>query len=217
MPKTIVIGDIHGCYDELQHLLREIGTKPEDRVISVGDVLTKGPKNLRVLRFFQTTGNAEAVLGNHERILLQHSQEEPVSLEPSHFQTIDQLGGEFAGFIEWAARLPHYIDLGSHLVVHAGVRPGRRIEEQTVEDLTELRALDGDKPGSRVGTPWFDRYEGEKKVIFGHWVFAQPLIRENAVGIDTGCVYGGKLTAMLLPEERLVSVPARRAYAKKKE
>ena len=217
MPKTIVIGDIHGCYDELQQLLAEVDRKPENRLISVGDVITKGPENLRVFKFFQTRGNAEAVLGNHERILLQHSRGEPVALEPAHFQAIDELGYDFEGFIEWAARLPHYIDLGSHLVVHAGVRPGRAIEEQTVEDLTELRALDGDKPGSRVGTPWFDRYEGEKKVIFGHWVFAHPLIRKNAVGIDTGCVYGENLTAMVLPEERLVSVPARRAYASKKE
>lgn len=213
MPRTIVVGDLHGCYQELLDLLAEVVATPEDRLISVGDVVTKGPENRKVFQFFRSRGNAEGVLGNHERVLLRHYRDEPVALEPPHVRAIEELDGDFEDFIEWASSLPWYIDLGSHLVVHAGIRPGRAMEEQTVEDLTELRALDGNKPGSRIGTPWFDRYEGDKTVIFGHWVFAQPLVRKNAVGIDTGCVYGGKLTALLLPEERLVSVPARKTYA----
>jgi hypothetical protein len=118
--------------------------------------------------------------------------------------------------MDWIARMPLYIELDAYLVVHAGIRPGRAINEQTLEDLTELRSVDGPTPGSRTGTPWFECYDGEKKVIFGHWVFDSPLVRKNVIGLDTGCVYGGFLSAVVLPEQRIVSVPARRAYAAKK-
>ena len=91
MPKTIVIGDIHGCYDELQQLLAEVDRKPENRLISVGDVITKGPENLRVFKFFQTRGNAEAVLGNHERILLQ--ERKPSALRGPPALHVQEQGG----------------------------------------------------------------------------------------------------------------------------
>ena len=183
----------------------------------MGDLVAKGPASRDVLEFFRDRANTKAVLGNHDYTLLRHYQGIPVSLEPAHSRTITELGDAFATLMDWVAGLPHYLDLGTHLVVHAGIRPGRSMEEQTVEDLTELRTVDGPNPGSRIGTPWFERYEDTKTVIFGHWVFASPLVRKNAMGIDTGCVYGGNLTAVVLPEGRLASVPARKAYARKKE
>jgi serine/threonine protein phosphatase 1 len=106
------------------------------------------------------------------------------------------------------------MDLGEFLVVHAGIRPARPIKRQTIEDLTQLRIVNGE--GSKAGTPRFERYRGKKTVIFGHWVFDAPVVRKNAIGIDTGCVYGGRLTAIILPECRLVSIPALKAYAYKK-
>jgi diadenosine tetraphosphatase ApaH/serine/threonine PP2A family protein phosphatase len=97
------------------------------------------------------------------------------------------------------------------VVVHAGLRPGRSLAEQDLTDLTEIRqVVIRDKE-----TPWFDVYDGDQTVIFGHWVFGEPVVKANAIGIDTGCVYGGRLTACVLPERNLVSVPARRAYARK--
>jgi diadenosine tetraphosphatase ApaH/serine/threonine PP2A family protein phosphatase len=136
-------------------------------------------------------------------------------LEPEHLETISELGEDFGDYMNWISRWPLYIDLGDYLVVHAGIRPGRPLEEQSIEDLTQLRTLDGPNPASRSGTPWFERYTGGKIVIFGHWVFEIPLLRVNAIGIDTGCVYGGSLTAVILPEARLVSIAAQRAYAKR--
>jgi hypothetical protein len=216
MAKTIVIGDIHGCYAEFEDLLREIGETADDRLVSVGDLVAKGPENAAVLEFFRTRGNAEAVLGNHEYTLLRHYRGEPVTLEKAHRRALAELGVDLDTHMDWIARMPLYIELDSYLVVHAGIRPGRAINEQTLEDLTELRCVDGPTPGTRVGTPWFECYQGEKKVIFGHWVFDSPLVRKNVIGLDTGCVYGGSLTAVVLPEERIVSVPARTAYAAKK-
>lgn len=215
MSQTIVIGDIHGCYLELVDLLTRIGVSQEDRIVSVGDLITKGPGNREVLQFFRQRKNCEAVMGNHEYMLLQHHRGETVELKPEHFQTIAELGKDFEDHMKWVSRLPLYIDLGDHLVVHAGIRPARPLEQQTLEDLTQLRTLDGPEPGNRTGTPWFEEYRGDKIVIFGHWVFDAPLLKENAIGIDTGCVYGGRLTAMILPAGHLVSVPARKVYAKK--
>ena len=211
-----MIGDIHGCYLELVDLLTQIGVSQQDRIISVGDLITKGPGNQAVLHFFRQRPNCESVLGNHEYLLLQHRRGEPADLKAEHFQTITELGKDFEDHMNWLSRLPPYIDLGDHLVVHAGIRPNRPLEKQHLEDLIQLRTLDGPEAGNRNGTPWFEEYQGDKTVIFGHWVFDVPLLRENAIGLDTGCVYGGRLTAVILPARQIVSVPARRAYAKKK-
>ncbi len=215
MDRTIVIGDIHGCYSELVDLAYEIGVKRDDRIISVGDLVAKGPGNREVLEFFRHGHNREAILGNYEYLLLQHYQGEAVELEREHLQAISELDKDFDRYMKWVSHLPLYVELGDEIVVHAGVRPGLPLKKQTVEDLTQIRSLEG-PPGSRKGTPWFEQYHGKKTVIFGHWVFDVPLIRENAIGIDTGCVYGGRLTAVILPGREIVSVPAREAYAKKK-
>lgn len=112
--------------------------------------------------------------------------------------------------MEWVAGFPRLIDLGDQLVVHAGLRPGVSLDRQTVEDLTSLRTC-GD-----FGAPWFEQYEG-KTAVFGHWIFAAPHVTKTAIGIDTGCVYGGSLTAVILPERRLVSIPAVKSYSRKEE
>jgi diadenosine tetraphosphatase ApaH/serine/threonine PP2A family protein phosphatase len=209
--KRVVVGDIHGCYEELLDLMDRIGPSDSDQVISVGDLVTKGPSNAAVIDFFRTGKNRSAVIGNHDRVLLQKYSGMDVPLEPHHIQTIAEFGDRFGEYMKWVAALPPYLDLGDYLVVHAGLRPGRSLAEQDVKDLTEIRqVVMGDKP-----TPWFDVYDGDQTVIFGHWVFSEPLVRKNALGIDTGCVYGGRLTACILPECDLVSVPARRAYARK--
>ncbi len=210
-----MIGDIHGCYFELMELLNKTGVSEQDRLISVGDLITKGPENRSVLELVRQRKNCGSVLGNHEYLLLQHHRGQTVKLEPAHLSTIAELGNDFEDYMIWISRWPYYLDLGDHLVVHAGIRPGIPLERQSVTDLTSLRTLNGPSPGSKVGIPWYERYRGRKTIIFGHWVFKTPLVRANAMGIDTGCVYGGRLTAVVLPEGRMVSVQARSVYARK--
>jgi diadenosine tetraphosphatase ApaH/serine/threonine PP2A family protein phosphatase len=212
MDRTIVIGDVHGCYFELAALLDEIRVRDTDRLIFVGDLVTKGPANRQVLEFVRQRRNCESVLGNHECLLARIFSEQEAEFELAHLRTLAELGNEAAPYLEWISRLPAYIDLGDFAVVHAGVRPGLPLEKQSIDDLTRLRTLNGSQPR----TPWFERYHEKKTMIFGHTVFDAPLVRENAIGIDTGCVYGGSLTAVVLPERRLVSMPAVKAYATKK-
>jgi serine/threonine protein phosphatase 1 len=211
MTRTVIVGDIHGCYQELLDLMDRVGPAAGDQVISVGDLVTKGPGNVAVVEFFRAGKNRSAVIGNHDRVLLEKYLGHDVKLETFHAQAIAEFGDRFGEYMDWVAALPPYIDLGDYVVVHAGLRPGRSLAEQDLTDLTEIRqVVIRDKE-----TPWFDVYDGDQTVIFGHWVFGEPVVKANAIGIDTGCVYGGRLTACILPERHLVSVPARRAYARK--
>jgi len=94
-------------------------------------------------------------------------------------------------------------------VVHAGVRPGVPLHEQSAEDLLELRTLGKKKRTSRKGVPWYEVYDGEKIVLFGHWPAPEPRLARRAIGLDTGCVYGNRLTAYIIETGELVSVAAR--------
>src|SRR2546428_5811641 len=110
MDRTIIIGDVHGCYFELTALLEEIGIRDEDRLIFVGDLITKGPANREVLEFIRQRRNCESVLGNHEYLLLQHYRGQQVALEPAHRRTIAELGKDFELFMNLVAKFPYYID-----------------------------------------------------------------------------------------------------------
>jgi hypothetical protein len=213
--RTIVIGDIHGCYDELIDLFEKIGLGPEDRVVSVGDLVVKGEKNREVLDLFMRDARLSAVIGNHDRALLRYWRGKKRKLNKEQRKTSKQLDDGRGGYLEFLSSLPSSLDLGTHLVVHAGLRPGVPLEEQSVKDLTELRTLGRRKRSSKKGTPWYDVYDGEKIVLFGHWPADVPRKGARAVGLDTGCVYGGELTAYVLETGEFVSVKARRSYFEK--
>lgn len=213
MGRTLVVGDLHGCYDELMALLDVAKFGAEDRVVCVGDLVTKGEKSREVLELFMSDARFASVLGNHDRALLAYwrGERKKKKLKPAQRKCAKELkdGRErYAAFLE---TLPKYVDLGSHVVVHAGLRPGVQLAEQSIEDLTELRTL-GEDPASREGTPWYEVYDGEKFALFGHWPGAQPRRGPRALGLDTGCVYGQRLTAYVVETGELHSVAALRAY-----
>lgn len=210
--RTIVVGDIHGCFDELLALLERVGFGERDRLVSVGDLIVKGWKNREVLEMFIADARLSAVLGNHDRALLRYWRGERITLKESQEACRAELEQERQRYFAYLDRLPLMIDLGSHLVVHAGVRPGVALAEQSVEDLTELRTLGADR-ARRDGVPWYAVYDGDKTVLFGHWPAAAPRRGKRAVGLDTGCVYGYQLTAYIVETGELVSVDARRAYS----
>src|SRR5678816_4025053 len=139
--RTIVVGDIHGCYDELEDLLAEVNFGPDDRLVSVGDLITKGPKNREVLDRFMDDPQFSAVIGNHDLALRRRWNGEKFKLKDSQKPTHKQLKKDKEHYLPYLNSLPFVIDLGSHLVVHAGLRPGVALHSQTTEDLTELRSL----------------------------------------------------------------------------
>jgi hypothetical protein len=223
VPSTIVIGDVHGCADELEALLRACGCGPQDEVVLVGDLVAKGPDSRGVLAIVRELG-ARAVRGNHDEHLLRYRRaldagESPKTLGPDHAQVARELDEQ-----DWAllAALPFYLRLPAlnAIVVHAGLLPAIPLEQQDPDLLMNMRAIRPDGSGSRRaqdGVPWASLWPGPELVLFGHNAAAGLQHHPYAIGLDTGCVYGRQLTACLLPEQRLVSVPARRPYAPIKE
>jgi len=211
MTRTIVIGDIHGCFDELTDLLALVNLQSDDRVVAVGDLITKGPKSREVLDLFIDDGRFSSVIGNHDRKLRQRMRGEPVRLTNEQRKTLGELETNRDRYSNFLRSLPYLIDLDSHLVVHAGIRPGVPLEEQLASDLTEIRTMGAD-PTQRKGVAWYDVYRGPKTILFGHWPKKKPRQAAFAIGLDTGCVYGKKLTAYVIETREFVSVPARRKY-----
>ncbi|MEK6279345.1 MAG: metallophosphoesterase [Acidobacteriota bacterium] len=209
--RTIVVGDIHGCYDELMDLLEKAEFGDEDRVVSVGDLVTKGPKCREVLELFMSNPSFSAVIGNHDLALRRRWYGENVELKPAQKETHKLLKPEKEHFGAYFNSLPFIIDLDTHLVVHAGLRPNVELHSQTTGDLTRLRTLGPDRESDQ-GTPWYHVYYGEKIVLFGHWPAPEPRRGKKAIGLDTGCVYGHHLTAYIIESDEFVTVPARGVY-----
>ena len=209
--RRIVVGDIHGCYDELMELLEKVGIGDDDRVFSVGDLITKGPKSKEVMELFMTDARFSSVIGNHDLALRRKWSGEEVDLKPAQKEAHKELKGEKDSYVTFFNRMPFMIDLDTHLVVHAGVRPNVELYSQTTSDMTLIRTL-GANPESDEGTPWYHVYHGDKTILFGHWPAPEPRRRRKAIGLDTGCVYGYNLTGNIIEDDEFVTVKAKKAY-----
>lgn len=215
MSRTIVIGDLHGCLDEALELLDRLAVGSSDRVIFTGDLVDRGPRRRECVELAM---RHSSILGNHEENQVAQRRRSLEKLKPDHAETRRVLD---EAHLDWFASLPLFarIPEANAVVVHAGVLPGIAIEEQLPHTLLHAQCVSPpDKksywpskaPASH--TFWTNHWRGPERVIFGHTVLDRPLVSEWAVGIDTGCVHGGALTALVLPAWELVSVPARKDY-----
>jgi len=151
------------------------------------------------------------VLGNHDRAILRYWRGKKKKLNEQQHACRAQLESGRERYEAYLASLPLTLDLGAHLVVHAGLRPGIALEDQSAKDLTELRSLEG-KAKTPKGTPWYEVYDGAQTVLFGHWPHAVVRRGPRAIGLDTGCVYGYELTAYVVETGEFVQVKAARRY-----
>lgn len=212
MSRTIVIGDLHGCHAEAVELLDRVQATNSDRVIFAGDLVDRGPDSRACVELAM---RHEAILGNHEEKHLQQRNRAAQKLSPDHLRTREQLEPRH---YEYLASLPHFIRMPEFnaAVVHAGALPGIALEQQDPYHLLHAQCV---KPPARKSywpskapsdhTFWTNHWRGPERLIFGHTVLTEPLVTEWAVGIDTGCCHGHALTAVVLPEWRIVQVPAR--------
>lgn len=215
MARTLIIGDVHGCARELEQLLALLGPTEDDRVLFVGDLIARGPDSRAVLSIVRQV-RARCVVGNHELRLLEVRRarlrgETGPRLSPHHERLLHQLSESDWALIE---AMPLYLDLPEHAarVVHAGMLPGVPLHRQDAWTLTHIRSVDGagapsDRPGER---PWGTLYEDPTHIVFGHDARRQLQLHPRATGIDTACVYGGSLTALVLPEHSAVPFPQQR-------
>ncbi len=204
MRRHIIIGDIHGCLEELERLLAVVGAAPEDVVVSVGDLVDRGPESPAVVQFFRERPNTLVIAGNHERKhirgIFSYAQE----------ITRLQFGGAYDEAVAWMRTLPYALELDDAIVVHAGLVPDLPLERQQPEILCGSTSGEKELEALMAGVYWHERWTGPKPVVFGHHVVDEPLVRPGLVyGIDTGACHGGRLTALTVPDFRLHSVPAR--------
>ena len=214
--RTFFIGDVHGCLAELDALLRKLALKSRDRVIFVGDLVAKGPDSAGVVRRVRELG-AQSVRGNHDARLLQRlhaSDDEKAALKPKQRAVMDSLGPSDIAFLEACPLWLTLPELGVR-VVHAGWVEGVPEHAQNPDLVMNMRTLTPEgEPSTRFdgGRPWASLYEGPEFIVFGHDARRKLQRTPHALGLDTGCVYGGELTAYELPSQKLVSVPAEKTY-----
>ncbi len=237
-----IIGDVHGCFDELLALLGALGYRfrnqpdangvpgveieppPGRKAVFVGDFGDRGPDTPAVYRLVMSmvrAGSALCVMGNHDHKLLRKLRGNDVQLTHGLATTMEQLASqppeltaEIRDFLEDLVN--HYeFDDGKLVVAHAGLREDL---QGRVSPRVRSFALFGDTTGEtdEDGLPirlnWPVHYRGRALVVYGHTPLAEPAWLNNTVNIDTGCVFGGRLTALRYPEREIVSVPALKTY-----
>lgn len=233
-----IIGDIHGCFDELRALLEKLGYAVHDtpngylvippldrKVIFLGDLVDRGPRIASVLRLVMAMVGMEKALclpGNHDNKLLRKLKGSLVQMKHGLPETMEQLAEEPDEFRdevrEFLEGLPsHYIlDEGRLIVAHAGLKESLHgVGSKAAMDY----ALFGEPTGKldAYGLPerrnWAANYEGKPLIVYGHTPVLEAAWQNNTVDIDTGCVFGGKLTALRYPQMELVDVPALKKYS----
>ncbi len=209
--QTLVIGDIHGCFYELQALLDKAGLAENDPLISLGDCVDRGPETPEVLRFFRDRSNTQLLMGNHERKHLRGSRHE-VKLARSQQISKIQFGDAYPEALTFMGTLPLYLDLPEAILVHGYFEPGISPEKQN--PMVLCGTMGGDKHlRTHYAQPWYELYAGDKPILVGHENYTgtdQPFVCQDLVfGLDTSCVTGKALTGLLLPAFRFVSVPSR--------
>lgn len=232
-----IIGDVHGCHDELRELLGELGYEisgpresptvkaPEGRrAIFLGDLVDRGPDSPGVLRLAMSmtaSGAALCIPGNHEVKLLRKLKGKNVKLTHGLAETIEQLSREPEGFSDTVAEfidrlVSHYVlDEGRLVVAHAGLREeyqGRASGRVRSFCLYGETTGETDEFGLPVRYDWASEYRGRAAVVYGHTPVPDAEWLNGTICIDTGCVFGGRLTALRWPERELVQVEAKETY-----
>ncbi len=231
-----IIGDIHGCFDELIILLEQLGyqiqfsnskytiSHPQGRrVIFLGDLVDRGPKIPQVLQLvidMVVAGNAFCIKGNHDVKLVRKLMGHNVKLVHGLEESINQLQKTSIDFhnkiIEFINNLPeHYLfDAGKLVVAHAGLP--EELQGRDAGKVYEFalygKVIGREKSGFPIRYNWANDYNGSAMVVYGHTPIIDSKWVNNTICIDTGCVFGGKLTALRYPEKDLVSITAKDTY-----
>jgi protein phosphatase len=242
-----IIGDVHGCCDELQELLQRLGyiatevrqgyslssgpvfRHPQNRkAVFVGDLVDRGPcvpETLRLVHNMLEAGSALSVMGNHDEKFLRKLKGRNVKIQHGLETTMAQVEAlpgeerkrfkqESQAFLETLVN--HYVlDEGRLVIAHAGIQEemfgknSDRIWSFTLYGQTSGKT---DEYGLPVRGDWAQGYRGSALIVYGHTPVTEARWVNNTVNLDTGCVFGGQLTALRYPEREIVSVPAKKVY-----
>jgi len=207
--RTFIIGDIHGCLSMLRGLMDKIDWDPNnDGLIFLGDYIDRGKESRGVVDYIiglqRMSPNIQCLMGNHEELFLNYikGEDEGSFLYNGGINTLNsyyeggnkEINPDHISFLE---SLLFMIELDDYYIVHAGFKPGVEVKEQSVKDTLWIRE------------PFiFSDYDFGKRIIFGHTPFSSPLIMDNKIGLDTGAVFGNKLTCLEIPAMKFYSFEA---------
>jgi len=225
----IVYGDLHGCLVEFKELRKKIGVKKDDIEVVVGDAIIKGPYNHEILKFIRKNG-IYLIMGNNEEKVINCLKKE------------DKCSDRFLSYsseltkkdIEFLKTLPYFLKFKNITIVHGGIPLGvslnKNLTKKQKKEITLLRYYDKDLKSlswmekDKMYKYWAELYDGrEGFVVYGHQPFKKPKIDKFAIGIDTGCVYGGRLSAVRFEQKKdrfdvknyeIFSIKARKSYFK---
>ena len=208
MNRIFVIGDIHGCYERLKTLLKKLHIKNNDMLIFLGDYIDRGTDSKKVVEEvinLRSQYHIITLLGNHEKMLLDILQKSlPIEMWLFNGGETTLLSYGIKKYnissdlfppehIEFFKSLLPYYEMDNYIFVHAGLKPNIPLGKQSIDDLVWIR-----------DEFIYSDCDFGKVVVFGHTPLAEPLFLKNKIGIDTGAVYGGKLTCLVLPEKEII-------------
>jgi diadenosine tetraphosphatase ApaH/serine/threonine PP2A family protein phosphatase len=209
--KSFVIGDVHGCRDMLEEMLSLIPWDSEKHnLIFIGDYIDRGDDSKGVIdiliKLMESSSNVQCLMGNHESLFLDYfyGRNENTFLVNGGVSTLNsyRVNGKICippEHVSFIKSLKTLVELDEYYIVHAGFMPGIEMEKQSKQDKLWIRE-----------DFIFSEYDFGKKVIFGHTPFPAPYIVPNKIGLDTGAVFGNKLTCIELPDEKFYQVGAKR-------
>ncbi|HWL52950.1 MAG TPA: polynucleotide kinase-phosphatase [Chthoniobacteraceae bacterium] len=235
-----LIGDVHGCYDELVELLTALGyavdpanftavPPPGRKAVFLGDLVDRGPKVVPVLKLAMNmtrAGSALCVPGNHDVKLMRKLRGRSVQVRHGLAESLEQLAAEPEEFSQQVAAfidgmVSHYVlDEGKLVVAHAGMKQSMQGRGSgAVREFALFGETTGetDEFGLPVRYDWAAEYRGPAMVVYGHTPVPEPDWLNRTINLDTGCVFGGRLTALRYPERELVSVAAHRTHAESRK
>ncbi len=212
MGRLIIYGDIHGCYQEFIDLRNKINPLEVDIETCVGDVITRGKDSIKILRYIQKN-NIRSTIGNHENKIIRYLKHEksgiknPIKLDQDERKIISELSVSDVNFMN---SMPLFIKFGRITVLHAGVQNHFNLDSLSKEEKSKVLRLRyisknynfipfGEEDGDSVF--WSEVYNGRQGlIVYGHQVFEKVKIDKHSLGIDTGCVYGNKLSAVVFSD-----------------
>jgi len=212
MNKLIIYGDIHGCYNEFISLRKKVNPKKDDIEVCVGDIITKGRDSIKVIDYV-IKNNIKSVLGNHEDKIIRYLNHEnsnkknPIQLDEDEENIVSRLKNEHISFLN---NMPLYLKFGDITAVHGGIQNNMILDDLSKRDkqkILRMRYLDKDENFLSLNKEdessifWADIYTGNQGfVVYGHNWSKKVKENKHAIGIDTGCVYGNKLTAVVFDD-----------------
>lgn len=232
---VIIVGDVHGCVDEFRQLIELAGFDPSrDSVVSVGDIIDKGPDPLGAIKFARSIG-CQMIMGNHEDKFRRWRRNERVRAATGRANEIkvsSERAAQWAAFSDedeaYIVSSPWKIEVSGHVVVHAGMMPGVAISDQNPKVAMRVRRIAAGKFSDESGAVhWAQVWDQPYNVIVGHEVHSMTDVRVDVSStghkvwsIDTGCVHGGRLSAVVIAEDgtcEVVQVQASKVYSMSRE